>query len=161
MPCETAAEEHCSKNNADGSGCRGSGVRDGAGVELCLWGVSCPETSLAGYGCGEFPLDSSGVAVWTIGTVDCSEPAFPPAFSGFADMPLPAWTALTLREALRVGRRMHLRFLWAHRLHGNFLSHLVFVRAQFVQAIGVLPGCLGINMLGMPSLLSWFLPWTV
>jgi len=121
--------------------------------------VRCPDESLAGNGWGEFPLDSSGVAAWTIGTAGCSDEI--PFASGLATMLLPAWTALTLREALRVGRRMHLRFLWAQRLQGNFLSHLVFVRAQFVQAMGVLPGCLGIRMLGMPSLLSWFLPWTV
>ncbi len=32
--------------------------------------------------------------------------------------------------ARRVGRRVHLRFLPAHRLHGNFLSHFVFVFAH-------------------------------
>jgi hypothetical protein len=90
---------------------------------------------------------------------DCS--VWLPFASGLPTILLPAWTGLILRDALRVGRRMHLRFLWAHRLQGNFLSHLVFVLAQFVQAMGVLPGCLGISMLGMPSLPSWFLPWTV
>jgi hypothetical protein len=102
-------------------------------------------------------LDSSGVAVWTTATGSDDVTIA----SVLAVMLLPAWTALTFRETLRVGRRMHLRFLWAQRLHGNFLSHLVFVRAQFVHAMGVLPGCFGISMLGMPSLLSWFLPWTV
>jgi hypothetical protein len=52
-----------------------------------------------------------------------------------------------------VGRSVHLRFLLAHRLQGNFLSHLVFVFAQLLQAMGVLPADLGIMPLfgGKPS----------
>ena len=44
----------------------------------------------------------------------------------------------------RVGRRVHRRFRPAHRLHGNFLSHFVFVLAQLLQAIGVRPADFGI-----------------
>lgn len=43
-----------------------------------------------------------------------------------------------------VGRKVHLRFLPAHLEHGNFLSHLVFVLAQLLQAMGVRPADLGI-----------------
>lgn len=44
----------------------------------------------------------------------------------------------------RVGLNVHLRFLPAHREHGNFLSHLVFVLAQLEHAMGVRPADLGI-----------------
>lgn len=44
----------------------------------------------------------------------------------------------------RVGRKVHFRFLPAHLEQGNFLSHLVFVFAQLLQAMGVLPADFGI-----------------
>ena len=50
---------------------------------------------------------------------------------------------LTFLDALRVGRSVHLRFRPAQRLHGNFLSHFVFVFAQLLQAMGVRPADLG------------------
>jgi hypothetical protein len=53
-------------------------------------------------------------------------------------------TLFTFFEARRVGRNVHRRFRPAHRLQGNFLSHLVFVLAQLLHAIGVLPADLGI-----------------
>jgi len=43
----------------------------------------------------------------------------------------------------RVGLTVHLRFRLAHRLQGNFLSHLVFVLAQLLHAMGVLPADFG------------------
>jgi hypothetical protein len=55
------------------------------------------------------------------------------------------------RGTRRVGRRTHFRFRLVHRLQGNFLSHLVFVLAQLVQAIGVRPAVFGIMILGTPS----------
>ena len=60
---------------------------------------------------------------------------------------------LKFLEIRRVDRSVHLRFLPAQRLHGNFLSHLVFVFAQLLQAIGVLPADLGIipSLEGKPS----------
>ena len=62
----------------------------------------------------------------------------------------------------RVGLNVHLRFRPAHREHGNFLSHFVFVFAQLLQAIGVLPADLGIMPL-VAGISCWFwsLPWTV
>jgi hypothetical protein len=69
---------------------------------------------------------------------------------------------LTLRDTRRVGRRVHFNPRLAQRLHGNFLSHLVLVLAQLVQAIGVRPALLGIiGLRGSPSWLFWSLPWTV
>ncbi len=50
---------------------------------------------------------------------------------------------------------MHLRFLPAHREHGNFLSHFVFVFAQLLQAIGVRPADFGIMPLAA-GIGSWF-----
>lgn len=47
-------------------------------------------------------------------------------------------------ETRLVGRKVHRRFRPAHLEHGNFLSHFVFVLAQLLQAIGVLPADLGI-----------------
>lgn len=78
----------------------------------------------------------------------------------------PASTTPVMRAAvfavLLVGLTVHLRLRLAHRLQGNFLSHFVFVFAQLLQAIGVLPADFGT----MPSEAgngSWFssLPWTV
>jgi len=62
-----------------------------------------------------------------------------------------------------VGRRVQRRLRPAQRLHGNFLSHLVFVLAQLLQAIGVRPADFGIMPLlgGKPSWLFWSRPWTV
>ena len=70
---------------------------------------------------------------------------------------------LAFLDTLRVGRSVHLRFLPAQRLQGNFLSHLVFVLAQLLHAIGVRPADLGIMPLlgGKPSWLFWSRPWTV
>ena len=51
-------------------------------------------------------------------------------------------------DCLRVGRNVHLRFLDAHLEHGNFLSHLVLVLAQLLQAIGVLPADFGSSVCG-------------
>lgn len=42
-----------------------------------------------------------------------------------------------------VGRTVHFRFRPAHRLQGNFLSHLVLVLAQLEHAIGVRPADFG------------------
>ena len=66
-------------------------------------------------------------------------------------------------DCLRVGRRVHRRFRPAQRLQGNFLSHLVFVFAQLLHAIGVRPADLGIMPLlgGRPSWLLASRPWTV
>lgn len=63
----------------------------------------------------------------------------------------------------RVGLNVHLRFLPAHREHGNFLSHFVFVFAQLEHAIGVRPADFGIMPFaaGITSLLFWSFPWTV
>jgi hypothetical protein len=62
----------------------------------------------------------------------------------------------------RVGRRVHLRFLPAHLEQGNFLSHLVFVLAQLLQAMGVRPADLGIMPLTAGiSCWFWSLPCTV
>ena len=44
----------------------------------------------------------------------------------------------------RVGRSVHRRLRPAHREQGNFLSHLVLVLAQLLQAIGVRPADFGI-----------------
>jgi hypothetical protein len=84
------------------------------------------------------------------------------------ELPLPAPdsigppTLCTPFEARRVGRKVHFRFLCAHRLHGNFLSHFVLVFAQLLQAIGVRPADLGIIPCGgRPSSLFWLRPWTV
>lgn len=55
----------------------------------------------------------------------------------------PVMTLFTFLDARRVGRNVHFKFRCAHRLHGNFLSHLVFVFAQLLHAIGVLPADLG------------------
>jgi len=61
-----------------------------------------------------------------------------------------------------VGRRVHLRFLPAHLEQGNFLSHLVFVLAQLLQAMGVRPADLGIMPLTAGiSCWFWSLPCTV
>jgi hypothetical protein len=49
-------------------------------------------------------------------------------------------------DCLLVGLSVHLRFLAAQREHGNFLSHLVLVLAQLLQAIGVRPADLGISV---------------
>jgi hypothetical protein len=83
---------------------------------------------------GEFPPE----AVWTSGLLPWS-------------LELPLWFAsgappilFTFLDARRVGRSVHLRFLCAHRLHGNFLSHLVLVFAQLLQAMGVRPADFGI-----------------
>ena len=43
-----------------------------------------------------------------------------------------------------VGLNVQRRFRPAQRLHGNFLSHLVLVFAQLLQAMGVRPADLGI-----------------
>lgn len=57
---------------------------------------------------------------------------------------------------------MHFKFLCAHLVHGNFLSHFVFVFAQLLQAIGVRPADLGIIPCGgSPSSLFWLRPCTV
>ena len=76
----------------------------------------------------------------------------------------------------RVGLKVHLKFRPAHRLHGNFLSHLVFVLAHYdmhrqsqlclhrkhalslltlEQAIGVRPADFGI-MPFAAGIASWF-----
>jgi len=62
----------------------------------------------------------------------------------------------------RVGRTVQVKFLVAHRVQGNFLSHFVFVFAQLLHAIGVRPADFGIMPLeaGRGSLLP-SLPWTV
>lgn len=51
---------------------------------------------------------------------------------------------LAFLDDRRVGRRVHRRFRPAQRLQGNFLSHFVFVLAQLLHAMGVLPADLGI-----------------
>jgi len=43
----------------------------------------------------------------------------------------------------RVGRTVHVKFLVAHRVQGNFLSHFVLVFAQLLQAMGVRPADFG------------------
>lgn len=60
----------------------------------------------------------------------------------FAPSPA-AGIRLAFLEALRVGLNVHLRFLPAQRLQGNFLSHFVFVFAQLLHAMGVRPADLG------------------
>lgn len=57
-----------------------------------------------------------------------------------------SWMAFL--DTLRVGRSVHLRFLPAHRLQGNFLSHFVLVLAQLLQAMGVRPAPLIMPWLG-------------
>ena len=61
-----------------------------------------------------------------------------------------------------VGRRVHLRFLPAHLEQGNFLSHLVLVLAQLLQAVGVRPADFGI-MPFTAGISCWLAsrPWTV
>lgn len=54
----------------------------------------------------------------------------------------PGMRAAFFAERL-VGRTVHLRLRLAHLLQGNFLSHFVFVFAQLLQAIGVLPADFG------------------
>lgn len=44
----------------------------------------------------------------------------------------------------RVGLSVHRKFRPAHLEQGNFLSHFVFVLAQFEHAMGVRPADLGI-----------------
>ena len=101
---------------------------------------------------GELPLEPSGVAdeLLSDGTAVVAPSA-------------PTTSRLAFLEALRVGLRVHLRFLPAHRLHGNFLSHLVFVLAQLLQAMGVRPADFGMMPWfgGKPSWLFWSRPWTV
>jgi hypothetical protein len=74
-----------------------------------------------------------------------------------------AMTLFTFLDARRVGRKVHLRFRCAHRLHGNFLSHFVFVLAQLLHAMGVRPADLGMMPAfgGRPSWLFASRPWTV
>lgn len=71
-------------------------------------------------------------------------------------------TRLAFFDALRVGRKVHRRFLPAQREHGNFLSHFVFVLAQLLHAMGVRPADLGIMPLDAGnSFWFWSRPWTV
>lgn len=75
-------------------------------------------------------------------------------------------TTIPMRVAFfddrRVGRSVHLRFRPAHLEQGNFLSHLVFVLAQLLQAMGVRPADLGIMPLTAGiSCWFWSRPWTV
>ena len=79
-----------------------------------------------------------------------------------AEFPCCSTGRIMFLVARRVGRTVHFRFLLAHRLHGNFLSHLVLVFAQLLQAMGVLPADLGMMPLEAERG-SWFpsLPWTV
>lgn len=105
-------------------------------------------------GCGELPLESSGVAIPVFDRSE-DDDVFPSASAFIGGL------FKGLRGTRRVGLRTHFRFRLVQRLQGNFLSHFVLVLAQFVQAIGVLPAVFGIIMLGTPPWLSWFFPWTV
>lgn len=71
-------------------------------------------------------------------------------------------TLLAFFEARLVGLSVHRKFLPAHREHGNFLSHFVFVFAQLLQAMGVRPADFGI-MPFVAGISCWFWsrPWTV
>lgn len=61
----------------------------------------------------------------------------------------------------RVGLRVQRRLRPAHREHGNFLSHLVFVFAQLLQAMGVRPADFGIVPFAGMASWFWSLPCTV
>lgn len=57
------------------------------------------------------------------------------------------WSSVKMRGAFLVirlvGRTVQVKFLVAHRVQGNFLSHFVFVFAQLLQAMGVRPADFG------------------
>jgi hypothetical protein len=96
--------------------------------------------------------------------VSCDSLLFPPSLELPLPDPSPAGTTLfTFLDARRVGRSVHFRFRCAQRLQGNFLSHLVFVLAQLLHAIGVRPADLGIMpaLGGRPSWLFASRPCTV
>ena len=119
-----------------------------------------PLFGLAGFRvgatCGGLPLGSCGpFSPLAAGTL-CGGMAVRP--SGGTTIPM---RVAFLDERL-VGRRVHLRFLPAHLEQGNFLSHLVFVLAQLLQAMGVRPADLGIMPLTAGiSCWFWSLPCTV
>lgn len=110
----------------------------------------CSSTIVLGTsGCGLVDFDPSPLSL-----EPCSEELLVPSVGGTA--------RVTFFDVRRVGLSVHRRFLPAHRLQGNFLSHFVLVFAQLLHAIGVRPADFGTMPLegGRGSwLLS--LPWTV
>lgn len=117
---------------------------------LCSKKLGCP--SVRGFSSGVV-FDESDCGC---GDVRAEPGAVISPFSDELPLPVPspgAGMRLTFFEARLVGRSVHLRFRPAQRLQGNFLSHFVFVLAQLLHAIGVLPADLGIIPLlaGKPS----------
>ena len=151
----------CSKK--DGS----SVAFSSGGVGFCSAGVSaCCEPCDCGMGVGVV-----FVAVDEAGAACCGGGEPSEAFGEGWD---PVSVALPLAPSAapggrllivllrRCGRSVHRRLRPAHRLQGNFLSHLVLVRAQLLQAIGVRPaGLIMVLVMGIPSWPFWSLPCTV
>ena len=149
MKCVRGASKCCGVPSTRGAVCLSSGM------------LFSPLLGLAGFktggACVGLPLD-----VWV-----CAWPSSPPGtlWGGIAVKPS-GGTTRPMRVAFfddrLVGRRVHLRFRPAHLEQGNFLSHLVFVLAQLLQAMGVRPADLGIMPLTAGiSCWFWSLPCTV
>lgn len=136
---------NCSTNWEGGPSTVGAGVFSswiGAILILGLAGLigcGCCGGLLLFWGCWTALSPGGG---WTPGGIATAPSGGMPTRAAFFDARL-------------VGLKVHLKFRPAHREQGNFLSHLVFVFAQLLQAMGVRPADLGIIPLAA-GISCWF-----